>query len=46
VASKRFWEDGQRRLPRGRARGGNRPLEAFVAVADLMGFEHGCDVFP
>ncbi|MEZ7006265.1 4-hydroxy-2-oxovalerate aldolase [Streptomyces sp. AD55] len=24
---------------------GNCPLEAFVAVADLSGFEHGCDVF-
>ncbi|WP_285565667.1 hypothetical protein [Actinoallomurus iriomotensis] len=26
--------------------GGNRPLEAFVAVAGLMGFEHGRDLFP
>ncbi|MGI8312819.1 4-hydroxy-2-oxovalerate aldolase [Saccharopolyspora hattusasensis] len=25
---------------------GNCPLEAFVAVADLMGLEHGCDLFP
>ncbi|MFJ9008596.1 4-hydroxy-2-oxovalerate aldolase [Streptomyces canus] len=25
---------------------GNCPLEAFVAVADLMGWEHGCDLFP
>ncbi|AIY19101.1 4-hydroxy-2-oxovalerate aldolase [Pimelobacter simplex] len=24
---------------------GNCPIEAFVAVADLMGFEHRCDVF-
>lgn len=24
---------------------GNCPLEAFVAVADLAGFEHGCDLF-
>jgi 4-hydroxy 2-oxovalerate aldolase len=24
---------------------GNCPLEAFVAVADLQGFEHGCDLF-
>ncbi|SEL93082.1 4-hydroxy-2-oxovalerate aldolase [Nonomuraea pusilla] len=24
---------------------GNCPLEAFVAVADLMGWEHGCDLF-
>jgi 4-hydroxy 2-oxovalerate aldolase len=24
---------------------GNTPLEAFVAVADLMGWEHGCDLF-
>lgn len=24
---------------------GNCPLEAFVAVADLSGFEHGCDLF-
>ncbi|MFC5186555.1 4-hydroxy-2-oxovalerate aldolase [Actinomadura harenae] len=24
---------------------GNCPLEAFVAVADLMGWKHGCDVF-
>ena len=24
---------------------GNCPIEAFVAVADLSGFEHGCDVF-
>ncbi|MBB4686794.1 4-hydroxy-2-oxovalerate aldolase [Amycolatopsis jiangsuensis] len=24
---------------------GNTPLEAFVAVADLLGWEHACDVF-
>jgi 4-hydroxy 2-oxovalerate aldolase len=24
---------------------GNCPIEAFVAVADLLGWEHGCDVF-
>jgi 4-hydroxy 2-oxovalerate aldolase len=24
---------------------GNTPLEAFVAVADLNGFKHGCDLF-
>ena len=24
---------------------GNCPIEAFVAVADLSGFEHGCDLF-
>jgi 4-hydroxy 2-oxovalerate aldolase len=24
---------------------GNCPLEAFVAVADLLGHEHGCDLF-
>lgn len=24
---------------------GNCPIEAFVAVADLVGFKHGCDVF-
>ncbi|GAA3429478.1 4-hydroxy-2-oxovalerate aldolase [Streptosporangium sandarakinum] len=24
---------------------GNCPLEAFVAVADLMGWDHGCDLF-
>ncbi|MFJ5264869.1 4-hydroxy-2-oxovalerate aldolase [Streptomyces sp. NPDC088387] len=25
---------------------GNCPLEAFIAVADLMAWEHGCDLFP
>lgn len=24
---------------------GNCPIEAFIAVADLAGFEHGCDLF-
>jgi 4-hydroxy 2-oxovalerate aldolase len=24
---------------------GNTPIEAFVAVADIYGFEHGCDLF-
>lgn len=24
---------------------GNTPIEAFVAVANLLGFEHGCDLF-
>jgi 4-hydroxy 2-oxovalerate aldolase len=24
---------------------GNCPLEAFIAVADLMGYRHGCDLF-
>jgi 4-hydroxy 2-oxovalerate aldolase len=24
---------------------GNTPIEAFVAVADLLGWEHGCDLF-
>ena len=24
---------------------GNCPIEAFIAVADLMGWEHGCDLF-
>ncbi|WP_432152151.1 4-hydroxy-2-oxovalerate aldolase [Streptomyces sp. bgisy029] len=25
---------------------GNCPLEAFIAVADLMGWKHDCDLFP
>jgi 4-hydroxy 2-oxovalerate aldolase len=25
---------------------GNCPLEAFIAVADLSGLDHGCDLFP
>ncbi|AVH61642.1 4-hydroxy-2-oxovalerate aldolase [Streptomyces dengpaensis] len=25
---------------------GNCPLEAFIAVADLMGWKHACDLFP
>ncbi|WP_329596228.1 4-hydroxy-2-oxovalerate aldolase [Streptomyces pseudovenezuelae] len=25
---------------------GNCPLEAFIAVAGLMGWDHGCDLFP
>ncbi|MCX5203388.1 4-hydroxy-2-oxovalerate aldolase [Streptomyces sp. NBC_00237] len=25
---------------------GNAPLEPFVAALDLMGWEHGCDLFP
>ncbi|MEW2165627.1 4-hydroxy-2-oxovalerate aldolase [Streptomyces sp. NPDC007084] len=25
---------------------GNCPLEAFVAVADIQGWKHGCDLFP
>jgi 4-hydroxy 2-oxovalerate aldolase len=24
---------------------GNCPIEAFIAVADLVGFKHGCDLF-
>lgn len=24
---------------------GNCPIEAFIAVADLVGFDHGCDLF-
>ncbi|HTJ72107.1 MAG TPA: 4-hydroxy-2-oxovalerate aldolase [Actinospica sp.] len=24
---------------------GNCPIEAFIAVADLMGYQHGCDLF-
>lgn len=24
---------------------GNCPIEAFIAVADIMGLEHGCDIF-
>jgi 4-hydroxy 2-oxovalerate aldolase len=24
---------------------GNCPIEPFIAVADLMGFQHGCDLF-
>ena len=24
---------------------GNAPIEPFIAVADLMGWKHGCDVF-
>jgi len=24
---------------------GNCPIEAFIAVADIMGMEHGCDIF-
>ena len=28
-----------------RAGGGNCPIEAFIAVADLVDFKHGCDLF-
>jgi 4-hydroxy 2-oxovalerate aldolase len=28
------------------ARAGNCPREAFIAVADLMGWDHGCSLIP
>lgn len=28
------------------SRSGQLPLEAFVAVVELTGWEHGCDLFP